>query len=51
MDTDFDTGNYRYKSRERYSFGWSDPLESQFPEHKTRAKGNPPFLHTTATFL
>lgn len=21
---DFDTGNYRYKSRERYSFGWSD---------------------------
>jgi hypothetical protein len=26
MDTDFDTGNYRYKSRERYSFGWSDPL-------------------------
>lgn len=26
MDTDFDTGNARYKSRERYSFGWSDPL-------------------------
>lgn len=26
MDTDFDTGNFRYKSRERYSFGWSDPL-------------------------
>jgi len=26
MDVDFDTGNYRYKSRERYSFGWSDPL-------------------------
>jgi hypothetical protein len=26
MDTDFDTGNYRYKARERYSFGWSDPL-------------------------
>ncbi len=23
---DFDTGNVRYKSRERYSFGWSDPL-------------------------
>lgn len=23
---DFDTGNLRYKSRERYSFGWSDPL-------------------------
>ncbi|MET0166338.1 MAG: hypothetical protein ABW318_15200 [Vicinamibacterales bacterium] len=23
---DFDTGNMRYKSRERYSFGWSDPL-------------------------
>jgi hypothetical protein len=22
----FDTGNVRYKSRERYSFGWSDPL-------------------------
>ena len=21
---DFDTGNYRYKARERYSFGWSD---------------------------
>ncbi len=26
MDTDFDTGNNRYKSRERYSFGASDPL-------------------------
>jgi len=25
-DGDFDTGNIRYKSRERYSFGWSDPL-------------------------
>ena len=27
-DTDayFDTGNVRYKARERYSFGWSDPL-------------------------
>lgn len=25
-DTDFDTGNMRYKARERYSFGWSDPL-------------------------
>ena len=26
MDADFDTGNSRYKSRERYSFGVSDPL-------------------------
>jgi hypothetical protein len=26
MDGDFDTGNVRYKSRERYSFGWSDPM-------------------------
>ena len=26
MDGDFDTGNTRYKSRERYSFGVSDPL-------------------------
>jgi hypothetical protein len=26
MDADFDTGNNRYKARERYSFGWSDPL-------------------------
>jgi len=26
MDGDFETGNVRYKSRERYSFGWSDPL-------------------------
>jgi len=26
MDGDFDTGNVRYKSRERYSFGWSDSL-------------------------
>lgn len=25
-DTDFDTGNMRYKARERYVFGWSDPL-------------------------
>jgi hypothetical protein len=25
-DGDFDTGNVRYKARERYSFGWSDPL-------------------------
>lgn len=24
MDTDFNTGNYRYKARERYSFGVSD---------------------------
>lgn len=24
MQGDFDTGNMRYKSRERYSFGWSD---------------------------
>ena len=26
MDTDFDTGNNRYKARERFSFGVSDPL-------------------------
>jgi len=26
MDGDFDTGNVRYKSRERYSYGVSDPL-------------------------
>lgn len=26
MEGDFDTGNVRYKARERYSFGWSDPL-------------------------
>jgi len=26
MDGDFDTCNVRYKARERYSFGWSDPL-------------------------
>ena len=26
MDGDFDTGNSRYKARERYSFGVSDPL-------------------------
>ena len=26
MDGDFDTGNVRSKARERYSFGWSDPL-------------------------
>ena len=26
MDGDFDSGNVRYKSRERYSFGVSDPL-------------------------
>ena len=26
MDGDFDTGNVRYKARERYSFGLSDPL-------------------------
>jgi hypothetical protein len=25
MEGDFDTGNMRYKARERYSFGWSDP--------------------------
>jgi len=25
-DGDFDTGNWRYKGRERYSFGFSDPL-------------------------
>ena len=25
-DPDFDTGNLRYKARERYSFGYSDPL-------------------------
>lgn len=25
-DPDFDTGNLRFKARERYSFGWSDPL-------------------------
>ena len=24
MEEDFDTGNMRYKARERYSFGWSD---------------------------
>ena len=24
MERDFDTGNVRYKARERYSFGWSD---------------------------
>ena len=26
LDGDFETGNVRYKARERYSFGWSDPL-------------------------
>ena len=26
MEGDFDTGNVRYKARERYSFGFSDPL-------------------------
>lgn len=26
MEGDFDTGNVRYKARERYSYGWSDPL-------------------------
>ena len=26
MDGDFDSGNVRYKARERYSFGFSDPL-------------------------
>ena len=26
MDPDFDTGNARYKARERYSFGVSDPM-------------------------
>ena len=26
MEPDFDTGNLRYKARERYSFGVSDPL-------------------------
>ena len=26
MDGDFDTGNARYKARERYVFGYSDPL-------------------------
>ena len=26
MEADFDTGNVRYKARERYSFGVSDPL-------------------------
>lgn len=25
MEGDFETGNMRYKARERYSFGWSDP--------------------------
>ena len=25
MEGDFDTGNVRYKARERYSFGFSDP--------------------------
>jgi len=24
MEGDFDTGNVRYKARERYSYGWSD---------------------------
>lgn len=27
MDGDFDTGNVRYKARERYSFNFSDPLQ------------------------
>jgi hypothetical protein len=26
MEGDFETGNARYKARERYSFGFSDPL-------------------------
>ena len=25
MEGDFETGNVRYKARERYSFGFSDP--------------------------
>ena len=25
MEPDFDTGNLRFKARERYSFGFSDP--------------------------
>ena len=35
MDGDFDTGNVRYKSRERYSFGWSDPLGTVSYTHLT----------------
>jgi hypothetical protein len=45
MDGDFDTGNVRYKARERYSFGWSDPLGmfgSQAHNKVTREKGPPP---------
>jgi hypothetical protein len=26
MESDYDTGNSRFKARERYSFGVSDPL-------------------------
>jgi hypothetical protein len=25
IEGDFDTGNVRFKARERYTFGWSDP--------------------------
>jgi len=25
FEGDFDTGNVKFKARERYSFGWSDP--------------------------
>ena len=25
VEGDFETGNMRYKARERYSFGWTDP--------------------------
>lgn len=28
MEGDFDTGNVRFKSRERFSFGWSDALQA-----------------------
>ena len=32
MEADFDTGNMRYKARERYAFGFSDPLCLWFSE-------------------
>jgi hypothetical protein len=55
MDGDFDTGNVRYKARERYSFGWSDPLGmfgSRRRITKQQGKGGykPPFFNLYCTY-
>ena len=45
MEADFDTGNMRFKARERYSFGFSDPRACLV--HQAQPKNRYSFVYSS----